>query len=232
MNYGYSELPQMVGDASTAVRAGFLRKVYGIFFVSLLVTLGAGMMSYQQGIAQLLMGLWLPMSLVGLVSIIALRFARRVPVLNVALFGIYTVIQGGLLGSLLYYLENTVTATGARPYQGIGIEAISFTFVIFLGLTLWVMFAKRDFSFMGGFLFIAILGLLVMGVLNIFIHSEILNSIYCYAGVLIFGGYVLYDTSIIMNRLGPNDSMIGAIELYVDFIGMLWFILRILMRRR
>jgi len=61
-----------------------------------------------------------------------------------------------------------------------------------------------------------------------FFHVAGLYMLYMYAGPLIFAGFVLYDTSQIMNRLAPGDEVNGAISLYLDLINLFLYILEIL----
>ena len=85
---------------------------------------------------------------------------------------------------------------------------------------------------MGGFLMVAVVCLLVAGIVMFFVHVAWLSMVYSVVGVLIFAGFVLYDTSQIMLRLQPGDEMTGAISLYLDFLNLFMFILRLLTNRR
>ncbi|HZT41160.1 MAG TPA: Bax inhibitor-1 family protein [Chthonomonadaceae bacterium] len=116
-----------------------------------------------------------------------------------------------------------------RVAPGIPAEAAILTAAVFGGLSLYAIQSKRDFSFMGGFLFVGLLALVVTGIVLIFVHAALLQTIYTFVGVLIFSGYVLYDTSLILKKLGPNDTVTGAISLYLDLINLFWFILQLLM---
>ncbi len=102
------------------------------------------------------------------------------------------------------------------------------TTAVFGGLSLYALQSRRDFSYLGGFLFVALIALIVGGIVMWFIHSSLLSMLYSVGGILIFSGYVLYDTSLIMRRLGPNDAVIGAINLYLDLINLFLFILQLL----
>ncbi len=61
-----------------------------------------------------------------------------------------------------------------------------------------------------------------------FFHIAALTTVYCIAGVLIFAGFVLYDTSNILNRLRSDEAAIGALDLYVDFLNLMMMIMRLL----
>ena len=94
------------------------------------------------------------------------------------------------------------------------------------------MVSKKDFSFLGGMLFISLIALIVAGFVLMFFHSSMLGSLYSVGGVLIFSGYVLYDTSLIMQRLQPDQAVSGAVNLYLDFFNLFLFIMRLLGNRR
>src|SRR5258706_5283455 len=100
MNYGipYNQ-GGVVADYSADVRADFIRKVYSFFFLSMLGTVGVGALvaPYTPVVA----GFMLPLAIVGIVCIIALSFAARVPGVNVALLMLYSAIQGAVFGPLL-----------------------------------------------------------------------------------------------------------------------------------
>jgi FtsH-binding integral membrane protein len=210
-----------VANASGDVRAAFIRKVYGLFFTSVLVMVGVGVFCAQPAVATTIMGLFMPILIVDFVLGIAVAFARRTTGLNVALLYLFAAVQGAIMGPLLILLN--------RAVPGVPLEAAVLTCAVFGGLTLYALQSGKDFSFLGGMLFAALIALLVGGIVMFFVHSPLISMFYSVAGVLIFSGYVLYDTSNIMRRLGPDEAIAGAISLYLDFINLFWYILRLLM---
>jgi FtsH-binding integral membrane protein len=223
MNYGvpYSR-GGFVADYPADVRADFIRKVYGLFFLSLLVTVGVGALALPY--AGAIMAIWPVLIIAEIACIIGLTFARRVAGVNVALLYLFAAIQGAILGPLLALYE-------AR-YPGLPAEAGWVTVAVFGSLTAYAFATKKDFSFLGGMLFIGVIGLVIAGIVSMFVHAALLSMIYSVAGVLIFSGFVLYDTSQIMLRLAPEDAVMGAVSLYLDFINLFLFILRLLSSRR
>jgi FtsH-binding integral membrane protein len=97
---------------------------------------------------------------------------------------------------------------------------------------MYVMISKKDFSYLGGMLFVGLITLIVAGLVLMFVHSSMLGTLYSVGGVLIFSGYVLYDTSRIMQRLQADEAVSGAVSLYLDFLNLFLFILRLLNGRR
>ena len=223
MNYGvpYSG-GGFVANQSADVRADFIRKVYSLFFLSLLVTVGVGALAAPY--TPVVLGFWPILLIAGFVCIIALSFAQRAAGWNLALLYLYSAIQGAILGPLLTLYE-------AR-YPGLPAQAGWLTIAVFGGLTAYVFMSKKDFSFLGGMLFMGLIALIVAGIVSFFFHAAWLATAYSVVGVLIFSGYVLYDTSRIMTRLGPEDAVMGAVSLYLDFINLFLFILRLLSSRR
>ena len=222
MNYGMQQRGGFVADYSADVRGDFIRKVYSLFFLSLLVTVGVG--AWAAANTPVIMGYWPMLMIAGIVCIIALTFARRVPGWNVALLYLYSAVQGAILGPVLTMYE-------AR-WPGLATEAGWVTIAVFGGLTAYVFASKKDFSFLGGMLFMGLIALIVAGFVMMFVHAAMASMIYSIVGVLIFSGFVLYDTSQIMLRLGPEDAVMGAVALYLDFINLFMFILRLLSSRR
>jgi len=211
-----------VADYSADVRADFIRKVYGLLFLTLAVTVGVGALAAPLGPA--IAPFTLPLFIVGIICVIALNFARRVPVLNVALLLLFGAIQGAIFGPYL------AMANDAAP--GIGAEAGWTTIAVFGGLTAYVFASRKDFSFLGGMLFVSLIALIVAGIVMMFVHAAWASMAYCVIGILIFSGYVLYDTSQIILRLGPEDAVVGAIALYLDFVNLFLLILDLLSLRR
>lgn len=101
---------------------------------------------------------------------------------------------------------------------------------------------KRDLSKMGSFLMMALIGLIIASVVNIFMQSTLLYWIVSYVGVLVFVGLTAYDTQkikTILSTLGGVDgetqnkiALMGSLTLYLDFINLFLYLLRIFGDRR
>jgi FtsH-binding integral membrane protein len=122
--------------------------------------------------------------------------------------------------------------------------SIASTFFITAGtfgaMSAWGYFTKRDLSGMGNFLFMALIGLILASVVNIFWANSTLYWIISFAGVLIFVALTAYDTQKIKRLAAQvNDeggagrvAILGALTLYLDFINLFLFLLRFLGVRR
>ena len=143
------------------------------------------------------------------------------------LFGIYSILNGVLLSSifLLYHMD-VIT------------QAFIATAGTFGAMTLVGTFVKRDLSAIGRFLFMALIGLIVATVINIFWTSNTLYWSITYLGVLIFCGLTAYDTQKIRAIMLANSSpenyevgmklaLLGSLTLYLDFINLFLYLLRI-----
>ena len=122
--------------------------------------------------------------------------------------------------------------------------SLASTFFITAGtfgaMSLVGFFTKADLSSMGKILLMALIGLIIASVVNIFVASSGLEVLMTYLGVLIFVGLTAYDTQKIkqMFLMAPDASeatqkyaVLGALTLYLDFINLFLYLLRIFGRR-
>lgn len=120
----------------------------------------------------------------------------------------FSVIQGVLL---------TYSVTIA-PVDAVVLALVSTT-TIFFGLSAYVTITKRNFSGIGTYLFGALVLLLVVMIANIFIQAAIVPMMISYAAVIIFSGFILYDTSMIIS--GKEDNPItAALGLYLNVLNI------------
>jgi hypothetical protein len=128
-------------------------------------------------------------------------------------------------------------------YTGISIvQTFLITAIAFAGLSLWGYTTKKDISGWGSFLIMGVIGLIVASIVNIFLQSEAIMFAVSALGVLIFAGLTAYDTqNIKVNYLQHAQSMdeewlgksaiMGALQLYLDFINLFMFLLSFLGNR-
>lgn len=124
-------------------------------------------------------------------------------------------------------------------------ESISSTFFVTAGtfgvMSIYGYMTKTDLTKLGSFLFMALVGLIIASVVNWFMNSPVLYWITTFAGVLIFTGLTAYDTQKVKNMLTignegteeyQKQSILGALTLYLDFINLFLYLLRIFGRRK
>ena len=107
-------------------------------------------------------------------------------------------------------------------------------------MALYGYFTKRDLTKWGSLLFMALIGVVIASVVNIFLKSEVMMWIITYIGVVLFVALTAYDTQKIKllayqtahdAELSKKVSILGALSLYLDFINLFLYLLRILGRR-
>lgn len=165
---------------------------------------------------------------VGVVMYLSARIARISFATAASLFGVYSILNGVVLSVvLLAYDLGTV-------YAAFFATAGTFAVMSFIGYT-----TKKDLSGLGGILIMALVGLIVASLVNIFLKSNAMDSIITYVGVFIFVGLTAYDTQKIKAMLSGsygidqrNIGILGALSLYLDFINLFLYILRLLGSRR
>ncbi len=107
----------------------------------------------------------------------------------------------------------------------------------FAGLSAFGSITKRDLSSVGRFAIFGLFGIIIASVVNIFVHSSGLEWMLSYAGVAVFGVLTAYDTQKLKEMLASSDAsgnlpLVGALTLYLDFVNMFLFLLRIFGRQR
>jgi uncharacterized protein len=141
----------------------------------------------------------------------------------------YSVLNGITL-SLIFY-----------TYTASSIAFVFFISAAFFGfMSVYGLVTKTDLTSLGSLLFMGLIGIIIASVVNIFLRSSGLNWLISFVGVAVFLGLTAYDSQKIKNihfsfagtNKEKNVSIIGALTLYLDFINLFLFILRILGRRR
>ena len=167
--------------------------------------------------------------------VLVVRLSSRIMSMSVAQaagsFAVYSILNGITLSTIFVaYRIGTI-------YTAFFVTAGTFGV-----MSLWALTTKRDLSGLGHFLMMGLIGLILASVVNLFLGSAPLDYIISYGGVALFTLLTAYDTQKIkaMSRQLSHSvdettytriSIMGALRLYLDFINMFLFILRILGRR-
>ncbi len=145
------------------------------------------------------------------------------------LFFVYSVLNGLTLAVIfLVYTQSSIATT-------FFISAGTFS-----AMSAYGYFTKKDLTSMGKILTMALIGIIIASVVNMFVESTMIEKIVNYVGVLVFVGLTAYDTQKIKNiyagEAGTDEfkklSIMGALTLYLDFINLFLFLLRIFGGRR
>lgn len=246
----YAGAAELSGPAKLA----FLRKVYALFTTSVIAAAVGAMFALYAGAGSSSVTLQLSDGtvhtvppLVALLSggglftfliVLAVLFGAfygaravsRTPGVNVIALHGAAFISGVVIAPAIFFallLASQGQTLVASPVR----DAFLLASTAFAGLSAYTLVSKKDFSYLGGFLsmgFFVVLGGLL---LSFFVHSSVFGLAIDSAGVLLFGGFILYDTSKIL-RSGNDNPVGAAIFLYLDFLNLFLFLLSILSSRR
>jgi modulator of FtsH protease len=207
--------------ASVAERMGFVRKVYALFFAATLFAIGGVLLGLSfDPLLQFAYGHPWVMLIAMLGGVMGAQAVRHVPGVNLAaLFG-FTALTGVVISPLIAVIW--------RVNPGSILAAGVLTVGIFGGLTAYVFVSRKDFSFMRGMLMTGLIVVILAGVVNIFLGASALGFAVAAATLLLFSGFVLYDTSNIIRRYPVNEYVAGALSLYLDAFNIFLALLRIL----
>ena len=238
MNYNELNFDAMTREQGLSMSAAFpalMRKVYVWMTLALVIT---GATAYgvatSPGIQMALFSnqllFWgLIIAEFGLVIGISAAINRLSLTTATLMFILYSVINGAMLSSI--FLIYTMSSIASVFF----ITAGTFGVMALIGYT-----TKKDLTSMGKILFMALIGIIIATVVNIFLKSSGLQMIVSYICVLIFVGLTAYDSQKIKNMLqmAPDASeasqklaLLGALTLYLDFVNLFIYLLRIFGRR-
>lgn len=164
-----------------------------------------------------------------LVFFLSFKINSLAPATAQGLFYLYSALVGLSLGWIF------------AVYVATDIVRVFFiTAATFGALSLYGYTTKRDLSAWGSFLFMGVIGIIIASIVNLFMASSALNFAISVIGVLVFAGLTAYDTQKLKevyyevagsSEAAARASIIGALNLYLDFINMFMFLLRLLGNR-
>lgn len=227
-NHDYVE--QIPAGLASAYQT-LLRKVYVWMTLALVVTgLTAAYVAANPGLVQVVASgpalLVLIVAELALVWILSARIMRMSFATAGVMFVAYSVLNGLTLSFIF------LAYTSASIAQTFFITAGTFAATSFVGYT-----TKKDMSRFGNFFFMALIGLIIASLVNIFWQNPVFYWVISYVGVLLFVGLTAYDTQKIKHMLlayGTDDNestrklaLLGSLTLYLDFINLFLYLLRI-----
>ncbi|HKS10299.1 MAG TPA: Bax inhibitor-1/YccA family protein [Pyrinomonadaceae bacterium] len=229
----WNESPYAVAGADVRVTA-FLSKVYGWMFLGLLVTAGTAFavasspLLIETFIANRILFWILLFGQLGLVFYLSARVDKMSPVTAATLFMVYSVAVG-ITTSVILLLY-----TGASIF---GVFMV--TAGMFGALALFGTFTKRSLAGIGQFAFMGLIGLIIAMVVGLFWQNDALQFVISVVGVIVFTGLTAWDAQRLKHmavalpdgRVGAY-AVVGALSLYLDFINLFFFLLRLMGGRR
>jgi len=206
------------------LRLGFIRKVYGILSIQLLITTFLCSLTFIDAVKVFFQtNVWLfwtclILSIVVIIPLICFKsVSTKVPT-NYIMLLIWTFCEAYMVATCCSFYEPKIV-----------LAAAALTCAVTLGLTYYACTTKTDFTVCGGFLFVAGILLLFLGLLSIFL--PFLHTLYCVLGVLLYSVYLLFDTQLIMgkyeNGYEIDDYIIAAIMIYIDIIQIFLYLLEL-----
>lgn len=241
------------GEAAGAIgveRLKYLRKVYGLLAISALIGTGVGYavlelmptvaLSYRGKPVQvpILVALMdqfpiLDLAVFGslFVGVFIASWVSKIKVLNVvALFAV-----AGLMGidmAPMVFLANLKAGMGLTLSTAPVRDAFMMTAGVFMGCTMYVFIAKKDFSYLGSMLSMGFWVVFLAGIAAIFFRSEVFSLAVASLGALLSAGFILYQTSYIFKHSDMDDPVDDALVFLVQLRNLFMFLLRIFMSSR
>jgi len=243
--YGQDDAGDLSGIESTAVRHGFIQKVYGILSVQLAVTtlVGGVVMKSAESMVHSNPGLTLTLMMLSFAATISVMCVfmccpdtMRSSPTNYILLSVFTLAESVLVG----FISSSYTQESVLIVLGI-------TTIVVLSLTLFACQTKYDFTGLAPYFFCASMVLFSFGFVLMLCSwcglggspaFSTLRLVYACGGALLFSGYIVFDTQLIVGgkhakyQFSLDDYCMAAINLYLDIIQLFMFLLEIFGDRR
>jgi uncharacterized protein len=230
---GGTVVPNTLRDGvvvGTVPREGFLTQAFVWMFVGVLLSAASAAFLYANpALQRTVVDAWLFLLIGQLALVFAIGFliTRIPPLVALALFFAYALSMGLVIGVIVLAYSTTI-----------GLASVVSAFVgaaaIFGGAAIYGGVTKRDLTSLGGILFMGLLGLIVVILVQLFFFptNNLLSLGIGIVGVLIFTGLTAWDVQRIKNGQVPgvnaeSASVMGALALYLDFVNIFLFLLRI-----
>ena len=212
----------------------FLSKIYGWMFLGLLITAGTalGVASSPALIETFILNrilFWiLILGQLGLVFYLSVRVDKIAPATAAGLFLLYSAMVG-VTSSVIFMVYTGASIVSAFVIAG----------GMFGAMAVFGTFTKKSLAGVGQFMFMGLIGVLIASVVNIFLFNDMLSFVISVVGVIVFTGLTAWDAqrlkemavSLPDGRVG-SYAVVGALSLYLDFINLFFFILRLIGGRR
>ncbi|MFN0063317.1 MAG: Bax inhibitor-1/YccA family protein [Myxococcaceae bacterium] len=217
------------------VQRMFMTRVYRWMFLGLGLTalVAYGISDSPAILEPLLMNRGLRIGLLlgqlGLVIVLSAMATRLSGAVATLLFFAYAALNGVTFSTLLYVYDPASTA-----------RAFLLTALTFGGMSIYGTVTRRDLTGWGSFLFMGLFGVVIAGLINLFVGSSMMSFVISCASVVIFTGLTAYDTQKLRAMALAAESgtqvqslsILGALTLYLDFINLMLALLRLTGDRR
>ena len=216
-------------DARIEATNAFFRRVYHWMTAGLILTaVVAHWIASNPSLFNAIAGGWIVLLIaqLGLVFGLSLGINRISATTAKVMFVVYSILNGVTLSVvLMVYTRESV------------FSAFLTTAGMFGAMSIYGLYTKRDLSEWRSFLIMGLIGLIVAGIVNMFVASSAADLVISLIGIVIFMGLTAYDTQYLRNLGGQADiesgdagiqklAIIGALKLYLDFINLFLYLLR------
>ena len=202
-------------------RATLVRRTYSLVLVSVLVTVVGATFGLSQ--PQLMQAVAQHPFIAFFASLAPLLLATRKKTdfpFNIGLVLLFNFVMGVIISPALFFYS--------RQQPGLIGQAAILTIGAFGLLTIYAFVSRRDFSAWGSFLTVGLWVLIGTMILNMFFHNPAGALWLSAVGLLIFSGFVVFDTWRIRNVYGPDDYVEAAVSIYLDLLNIFLFLLSLL----
>ncbi len=221
-------------QAKPDVQRKFMARVYGWMFLALVLSgVAAFLTAGNPAALKLIFGN--PVIFIGLIIaelILVFVLSARIREMNTTTAGFFFIV---------YSLLNGVTLSSIFIVYSLGsiVNVFAVTALMFLGMSIYGITTKSDLHSAGRYLMMGLIGIIIAALFNMLLHSSYLEMIISIISVVVFTGLTAWDTKKMMMIGIYNDgsanfrkvAIVGALELYLDFINIFLSLLRLFGRR-
>jgi FtsH-binding integral membrane protein len=214
-----------ISATENMLRLGFIKKVFGIVSMQLLLTAAVALgiassphaLNFFYSYPWVLFGL----SLVSMLGLIPIYIYKDRHPINLLLLGLWTCTFGVTVGISITFYAPAIVA-----------QAVLITACVVAGLTAYTFYATKrgvEFGWMQPLLISSLWALIVWSLIQVFWSpGPVASTIYSLIGSLIFSAYIVYDVHLLARKMDVDEYIWGSIALYLDIINLFMHILRLL----
>jgi len=215
-------------DINESIRLGFIRKVYGILSIQLLITtlfcliamISKNVQSFMINNISLAY-LMIFLTIILPIAIICFpNTMNKVPI-NYTILLLFTIAESYLVSFICSFTNPKIVFMAAFM-----------TFALVVTLTIYAFTTSTDMTLNGSILFIGCCCLFLFSFFLIFTNNKLLHIIFCIAGIILLGFYLIYDTQLIIGNksycVEMDDYILGSFMLYTDIVSIFLYILQLL----
>uniref|UniRef100_A0A665U3C4 Zgc:110410 n=1 Tax=Echeneis naucrates TaxID=173247 RepID=A0A665U3C4_ECHNA len=208
----YSQGLEESSFSDAAIRRGFIRKVYLTLMSQLLVTVGI-----------ICAFLYWAVVMVLIMALSCCDNLRRQVPLNFIALGLFTIVEGLMLGSVAAYFDAEAV-----------LWAVGATVLVSFAVSLFAMQSKWDFTAANGSLWVFAWTLFSFALLCAILRSQYLYIVYACLGTLLFSLYLVFDTQLVLGgkhrkyEVSPEEYVFAALNLYLDIVSLFLLLLQLI----